>query len=60
MISGAVINRYLPALSAIIIYDLVRLDNMDSSWKSFADAVKGQESNSCWRWYQAEDDEEAL
>ena len=32
---------------------------MDSS-KSFADVVRGKKSNSWWRRYQAEDEEEAM
>ena len=33
---------------------------MDSSSKSYADAVRGQKTNSWWRKYQAEDEEEAM
>ena len=33
---------------------------MDSSSKSYADAVRGQKTNSRWRKYQAEDEEEAM
>ena len=33
---------------------------MDSSSKSYADAIRGQKTNSWWRKYQAEDEEEAM
>ena len=33
---------------------------MDSSSKSYADAVRGQETNSWWRKYQAENEEAAM
>ena len=33
---------------------------MDSSSKSYADAVRGQKTNSWWRKFQAEDEEEAM
>ena len=37
-----------------------RFESMDSSSKSYADAVGRQETNSWWRKYQAEDEEEAM
>lgn len=50
-------HNYLHALSIATSFE-----NMDSSNKTFADAVRGQceESNSWWRSYQVEDEEEAM
>lgn len=39
---------------------LVILENMDSPSKSYAEAVKGQASNTWWRRYQEEDEEEPV